>query len=220
MKRIPVLLLLLILIFQSCIVEADEYDSPVFYFNTAQPAAHSELKEYPLKFRGRYISDELTLVINGQEIFYEIPLNRKEPKSILNDSIKEKFSYKNGKLYSKGVAFDVIEKNDSLYLSAIIKDYLFKLDETHIAKAINNHLILSSRDSIFWKVKIFSLEGDSLKFRRYNSKKDFINIQTVVKNMDFNSDTTIVKLTPSYKEFKNLIELRSVGSGRSYQKLK
>jgi hypothetical protein len=134
--------------FTSC---KNTIDSTNYYFDEPQPVNDSELKSFPSKFRGIYAEDDdTTLYISDNNITKQYLVKTVIAESEL-DSIKEKHTFENGKLTIKTQIYDVVKKNDSLYLSAIITDTIFKLSPTEKIKRINGFIVLSAKDSLYWK---------------------------------------------------------------------
>ena len=220
MKRCLVLCaMLIVLLFCGCKESGWEYIPIDFYFDVAQPANDSELSEMPAKFKGRYLMGDSTLVITDKEVVSEYTLKSTHSKDILKDSVKEKFSYKNGKFYAQGLTYDVVEKNDSIYLSTIVKDTFFKFDKNHAAKRIKGQVVLNRKDSIFWKMNILSFENDSLKWRHLSSKNDYVKLKPYVKDIVANADTTVVHLKPTPAEFKKILAIKTLGWDMRYKKV-
>lgn len=191
-----------------------------FYFDVPQPANDSELSEMPSKFRGRYLMGDSTLIITGKEVVSEFILKSKHLKDVFNDSIKDKFSYKNGKFYADGLVYNVVEKNDSIYLSTTIKDTFFKFENDQKAKRFKGQVVLNRKDSIYWKINILSFKNDSLKWRHLSSKDDYVKLRPFVKNLATNADTTIVYLKPTRAEFRKILAIKTLGWELKYRKVK
>jgi hypothetical protein len=116
--------------------------------------------------------------------------------------------------------YNVEEKNDSLYMSATFIDTLFKLSSYHKAKLIDGSLILSRKDSVFWKMNILSILNDSLRWRHLSSKDDYTSLMSEISNIRTNQDTSEVYLKPTKVEFKRILSLNKMGWNRAYIKTK
>ncbi len=129
--------------------------------------------------------------------------------------------YKNGKIYLKtGEIFNVTAKKDSLIMTGILRDTIFKFSATQKAKRINGNVVLSTKDSIFWKVNIVSLQKDSLKIKHLSTRDDYIAIQPLVKNLKASTDTLFININPTRAEFRKILKLKKFGWEKGYSKIK
>ena len=210
----------LAMLFTSCREDAFVGMPVDYYFHSPQPDNVSELKCFPSKFMGRYAFGDTLLFITDKTIYSQTRAIIVEHRDILKDSVKEKISYKDGKLIADGVVFDVLEKTDSLYLRTTLTDTLFVLSDSQKAKRFNGSLILSHKDSIFWKVNMLTFIKDSLKWRHLSSKEDYRELKTIVKNSKADADTTVVNLKPTKKEFRKILSMQKMGWEKGYKKVR
>ena len=219
MKRCLVVLLIGIIL-ASCIKREEIMrDGIDYYFDEPQPVNDSELQVIPVKFRGRYSGANSTLNITDLVIFTEDSFNAAFHKSII-DSIG---IYNNGKLTTNDThdIFDAVIKGDSVYISNNdLRDTIFRISAVNKAKRINGDLVLSYKDSIFWKTKIISKIKDSLKIRNFNSVADYLILKPLVKNINTNRDTSVVHINPTRAEFKKILEIKTLGWELKYRKIK
>ena len=189
-----------------------------FYFDNPQPVNDSELSELPSGFRGSYASDDNErLVISDLAIYHENDFSETMHKSKV-DSIG---IYKNGKVvFDTGQVFNAVKRNDSLLIIGVLRDTIFKLSTTQKAKRINGQLVLSTKDSVFWKANIVSFERDSLKIKHLSTNEDYIAIQPLVKNLKASTDTTFVNINPTRAEFRKILKLRKFGWEKGYKKVR
>lgn len=187
-----------------------------FYFDNPQPINDSELSKIPSKFIGEYSNSSDKVVIVSESAIYE-QINTMYPKKMI-DSIG-KFS--NGKLttYDNKV-FNAEIIGDSLHIKGVFGDTIFKFSPNQKAKRINGDLVLSSKDSLFWRVNIISLTRDSLKIKYLSDKEDYNKIKPLIGNIRINEDTTIVKINPTRHEFKKILKIRKFGNEEGYKKIK
>ena len=190
-----------------------------FYFDNPQPVNDSELSELPSGFRGKYASgDKGRLVISNMAIYNENDFSETIHKSEL-DSVGG--FYKNGKIYLKtGEIFNVAAKKDSLVMTGVLRDTIFRLSPTQKAKRINGNLVLSTKDSIFWKANIILLQRDSLKFKHLSTQQDYIAVQPLVKNLKATTDTVFVHINPTRAEFRKILKLKKLGWEKGYKKIR
>lgn len=190
-----------------------------FYFNSPQPVNDSELSEFPSRFVGTYAFDgKERLVISNFEIYSENDFLETIHKSEV-DSIDG--IYKDGKvILNTGEVFNAVEKKDSLLLTGILRDTIFKFSATQKAKRINGNIVLSTKDSIFWKVNIVSLQKDSLKIKHLSTRDDYIAVQHLVKNLKASTDTLFININPTRAEFRKILKLKKFGWEKCYGKIK
>jgi hypothetical protein len=94
MKKQLIFLFLAAVLFLGCKKTGWEYSQVNFNFDEPQPANVSELSIIPENFRGHYILDDTELIITQDYIISSLYAITVEHKSILKDSVKEKFSYR------------------------------------------------------------------------------------------------------------------------------
>jgi hypothetical protein len=192
-----------------------------FYFQSPQPVDDSELNNFPVKYRGAYIEGEDTMYVDKKAIYYTI-YRLDTITKIEFDSLKSIAEYKDEKLIFKLndyiQEYTVKDKGNLLYLSSKHNDTVFALSPDHKAKRINGDLVLSYKDSIFWRSSMLSIQKDSLVWKYLSTPDDYLKIKPFVKDISIDKDTTLVHLKPTRKEFKKLLGLKT--SQRSYKKIK
>lgn len=216
MKKLAIIIV--IFSFLSCNKEiADGPIETYFYFESPQPVNDSELSSLPSKFRGKYFIDDIELTITDKEIYHTYFEDGKISKSSL-DSLKNIIEYKNNKLIwlddNEKLVYDTEEEKDSIYYFRKRLDTVFSFSERQKAKRINGQLVLSTRDSVFWNVKILSLEKDSLKWKYFCCKTDYELLKPMVKDITINTDTSIVNIKPVRREFAKILSLKSLMSNK------
>lgn len=186
----------------------EETDGTAFYFDNPQPINDSELSKIPSKFIGEYSNNSDKVLIVSESAIYE-QVNAMYPKKMI-DSIG-KFS--NGKLttYDNKVFYAEIV-GDSLHIKGVFGDTIFKFSPNQKAKRINGQLVLSTKDSVFWQVKMMSLEKDSLKWKYFSYKNDYNRLKPIVKDININGDSTVIRLKPTRREFGKILELKTLGN--------
>jgi hypothetical protein len=202
------IVLLVAFLFISCKENAaGEYASVDYYFDEPQPVNDRPLKTIPTLFRGSYShSKDEVLNITNNAVYFDYQQNIALPLSD-KDSVFKIPQYKDGKItyYNPYSQFDVTVK-DSVYLSGFTRDSIFNLSDTNIAKLYKGRLILSHRDSTFWKVNILAVNKDSL-YWKHLSLEDYKKISVFIKDVAINNDTTGVLIKPTKKEFKQLLDM-------------
>lgn len=221
MKKIILILGMLIVIASCKKADAVPYDNFNLYFEVPQPINDSELDRFPNKFKGLYMDkDSIFLRIDENVAQYEHYFKMKIHKRVL-DSLREEYDFFDGKLIAKNTdqKYDLISKGDSIELVGKNVDTIFRFSCYKKAKRINDKLVLSTRDSIFWKIKILSIKNKVLKINTIYSKKDLKKIDSiaVIKSKELDSISFVAR--PTRREFKSLLKLKDFGYEQQFQKV-
>lgn len=201
--------------------DALPYDNFNLYFEVPQPINDSELDRFPNKFRGLFMDkDSVFLRIDENVAQYEHYYKMKIHKKVL-DSLKGEYNLFEGKLINKGTKqqYDLISKGDSIELVGKNVDTVFRFSYYNKAKRINDKLVLSTRDSIFWKIKIVSIENNILKINTIYSKDDLRKIDSIASTKSKELDSISFIAKPTGREFKKLLELKNFGYQQRFQKV-
>lgn len=222
MKKI-FLILILLFVSSSC-KKADaaaDYDGIKFYFENPQPINDSELNGFPARFKGVYRSKDSTFLRIEEnrilrEYFYKFKFHRQEM-----DSLKSEYNLIDGKLIAKDTKekFDIHRKGDSIELVRKDIDTIFRLSYNQKAKRINGHSVLSTRDSIFWKIRIIALEKNILKMKYIYLPEDLKKLDSVTAIKGKMLDSLSYLIKPTRKEFKNFLNIKDVGSDQEYTRI-
>lgn len=222
MKKI-ILILALVIIVGSC-KKADAVACEgclLFYFESPQPINDTELSGFPGKFRGLYIGKDSTFLrIEEDRILSEYFYKFKVHKNYL-DTLKEGSDLVNNQLIDKETheILDIHPKGDSLELSKKNIDTLFRFSYNQKAKRINGHLVLSTRDSIFWKIRMMALEKNILKIKEIYLPKDLKKLDSVTAIKGEMLDSTSYLIKPTRREFKNILRSKHFGTDQKYKKI-
>lgn len=220
MKKIACTVVLSFL-FVSC-KQSEHPNANVFYFDISQPTNSSILGSIPNKFQGIYMSpDSLYLTITNNIIFSEKETKFRFHKKQI-DSLKEYFDVVDGKyvLKDKTETFKSRKVGDSIELLSKRIDTIFKMSDSQIVKKIKSYLIVNQRDSIYWKVKILSLNRNSLIIRELSSIDDLRRMDSITKIHSKKIDSTTFSITPSRNEFKTFCKIKGLGIDSKFIKLK
>lgn len=193
-----------------------------YFFAEPQPVNDSELSEIPSKFLGKYQSqDSSFLTIDKKIIFLERFTKFRIAKNEL-DSLKKGYDFKNGKLIGKieKESYDVVNKGDSLELASIDIDTIFTFADKAKAKRVNGNLVLSRKDSVLWKSEWLKLDKDVLTTNLIYQEKDLMRIDSLSRVKSANLDANKFLLTLSKREFIKMMELKKLGSERTFKKIK
>ena len=220
MKK-AIFLIFIITFIVSCKKAESCADCLTFYFENPQPVNDSELDHFPNRFRGLYMNKDSTfIIIDKDRILEEYSFKFKIHKKDI-DSLKNEFDLVNNYLISKHTKkkLDIRSIGDSLELTDKNTDTLFRFSYNQKAKRINSQLILSKRDSIFWKVKFLSLENNKIKFRNMHYPEDLKHLDslTVIKSKKIDSLSYLI--SPTRSEFKKILKIKKLGDDQEYTKI-
>ncbi|MBY0486286.1 MAG: hypothetical protein K2P85_03715 [Flavobacteriaceae bacterium] len=193
-----------------------------FYFENPQPVNDSELSSIPNKFKGIYMnSDSLYLNVTDNIIFYESENKFRFHKNQI-DSLKEYFEVVNGKYISKDKKEVFNSKNvgDSIEFATKDIDTIFNFSETKKAKRINGDLILNEKYSIYWKVKLLSLNKNILNIKVLYSDDDLKRMDSITKIHSKKIDSLSYIISPSRSEFKRFSKIKNFGFDSKFVKVK
>jgi len=192
-----------------------------FYFENPQPINDSELTSIPNKFQGIYMnSDSVYLNIKKDIIYTESEFKFRIHKN-QTDSLKKDFYIENGKYISKNKkeVFNSKVIGDSIELAYKDIDTFFSFSDIQKAKRINGRLVLNQKDSIYWKVKLMSLNKNTLTIKQLYSDNDLKRMDSITKNHSKRIDSTRFIISPSRKEFSKFLELKNFGFDQNYKKI-
>ncbi|WP_396145129.1 hypothetical protein [Flavobacterium sp.] len=221
MKKLALLFVLLFLMI-SCKQSEVPTDGNNFYFENPQPINDSELSSIPNKFKGIYMSeDSIFLNITNNMIFSEREYKFKFHKNQL-DSLKEYFDVVDGKYISKDKKeiFNSKKVRDSIEFASKNIDTIFQLSDMQKAKRINGFLVLNQKDSIYWKVKLISLNKNTLAIKQLYSEDDLKRMDSITKIHSKKLDSLSYIISPSRKEFKSFNEIKDFGYDSKFIKVK
>lgn len=214
--------ILIFLFFVGCKqVDAVPYFGIDFLFKEPQPINDKELNYLPNRFVGKYINQDSTyLIIEDNTIYYKWTIKNQISNSrfdSIKDSVKiiqnRMYLFNNKKFYEYRKLKDSIEISDTEY------DTLFSISNLHKVKRIKNSIILNTKDSIFWKIQVFSLDKKELKVMTLVSDEDLRRIDSLsnIKSKKIDSTKSVFQL--SKKEFKKMMSLKNLGYIKEYKKL-
>ncbi|WP_343588821.1 hypothetical protein [Flavobacterium sp.] len=222
MKKLILILAIIAFIFSCKKADAPaEFGGLTFFFENPQPIDDSELSGFPFKFKGLYMSSDSTFLrIDDNGIFREYYFKFKVHRQKL-DSLKSEYDLIDGKLITKDGKdkFDILKKGDSIELSQIDTDTLFRLSYNQKLKRINGQLVLSTRDSIFWKIKTITLEKNVLTIKNIYLPEDLIKFDSVTAIKAKMLDSLSYLMKPTRKEFKNILKIKKLGYDQEYTKV-
>lgn len=196
-------------------------DAFALYFEAPQPVNDSELDRFPAKFRGLYIDNDSTFLRIDENVIRLESCNEFIIHKNELDSLKEEFDIIDGRLIAKYTKqkYDLIKKGDSIKLIEKYIDTLFRFSYYNKTKRIDGKLVLSKRDSIFWTVRILSIENNVLRINNVLLMDDLKKIDsiTAIKSQMLDSTSFVVK--PTRREFKSLLKLKNFGYEQQFKKV-
>lgn len=192
------------------------------YFEEPQPIDDSELTKIPSKFIGEYFyNDSVNLKIDSKLVTYLNNYKIRIHKSEI-DSLKDELVYKDGKFFEKKTNTPLENKivGDSIEFNIKDIDTIFKFSDIQKAKRINGKLILSTKDSLYWTIKILTLDKNIITIQDLNADTGIKEIDSItkIKAKAIEGSNYIVK--PSRTEFTKILKLKKVGSTTSFKKIK
>ncbi len=183
-----------------------------FYFENPQPINDSDLSLIPNKFQGIYINTDSVYVNIKKDVIYK--------------EYRTKFRFHKNKIDSLNQYFDKVEEvynskliGDSIELTIIDRDTVFVFSDFQRAKRINGNLVLSQKDSVYWKIKLLTLNRNKLIIKELYSDSDLIKMDSITKVHSRRIDSFAFIITPKRKEFKNFFKLKNFGYDQEYNRM-
>ena len=192
------------------------------YFEEAQPINDSQLTKIPSKFIGKYFSnDSLQLDVADEMITYTNDYKIRIHKSEL-DSLKEELVFKDGKFIEKKTNAVLQSKvfGDSIEFAQKDVDTFFIFSNNQKAKRINGKLILSTKDSLYWQIKILTLDKNIITIQELNANTDINRIDSITKIKAKAIEGSNYVAKPSRNEFAKILKLKKLGSSIHFKKIK
>ena len=221
----PTKYFLLILVFVSFVsckqAEAVPYFGIDFLFKESQPINHSELKHFPNKFIGSYINQDSTYLIITDKLIYNKWINRNYISLSEFDSVKDSVKIVGNKMYllDSKKFFDYRKVKDSIEITDTYYDTIFSISDYNKANRIKGAIVINTKDSIYWKIKILSLDRKNLKLMTLVSEDDLERIDSLSKIKVQKIDSTKNVIQLSKTEFKKMLTLKNLGHTQEYKKL-
>jgi len=221
----PTKYFLLILVFVSFVsckqAEAVPYFGIDFLFKESQPINDSELKHFPNKFIGSYINQDSTYLIITDKLIYNKWINRNYISLSEFDSVKDSVKIVGNKMYllDSKKFFDFRKVKDSIEITDTYYDTIFSISDYNKANRIKGAIVINTKDSIYWKIKILSLDRKNLKLMTLVSEDDLERIDSLSKIKVQKIDSTKNVIQLSKTEFKKMLTLKNLGHTLEYKKL-
>jgi hypothetical protein len=137
------------------------------------------------------------------------------------DSIKQDFKIEGNLVTEKNSEkkMYIHTKGDSIEFTEPYIDTIFRLSYYQKLKRIDGQLVLSIKDSIFWKTQFFSLKNKTLKIKEIYLPDDLKKLDsvTVVKAEKIDSMSYLIK--PTRSEFKKILKIKKLGFDQEYKRI-
>ena len=222
MKKIFLILILIVLVVSCKKVRMRPCpDCFFFYFENPQPENDRELDHFPVRFRGLYINkDSSFLRIKEDRMIYKYFGTYKIHKTEF-DSIKQDFEIIGNQLTNKisGEKLLMHVQGDSIEFKETYLDTFFRLSYYNKLKRLDNQLILSMKDSIFWTTEFMSLNDKTLKIKEIYLPTDLKKLDSItfIKGEKIDSMSYLIK--PTRREFKKILRIKNFGTNQEYKKI-
>lgn len=192
-----------------------------FLFKETQPINDRELKHIPNKFIGSYINQDSTYLIITDKVIYNKWIAKNNISLSEFDSVKDSVKIVGNKMYllDSKKFFDFRKVKDSIEITDTYYDTIFSISDFNKVKRIKEAIVLNTKDSIYWKIRILSLDRKNLKLVTLVSKYDLARIDSLskIKVQKIDSIKNVIELSKT--EFKKMLALRNLGYTQEYKKL-
>ncbi|HSH52568.1 MAG TPA: hypothetical protein VK982_12660, partial [Bacteroidales bacterium] len=176
-----ILILLFILFFVGC--------GPYIWFKSPQPEGRKNLDTFPNELIGKYISidDSSVIIINKYKVikqFYEkLLMSKIEFQQETGDSLPKDTSF----LFTDNWHIKVKSFGDSVKVFSWKDEVQFEISDGQLLREYRNIYFLNSRDTgDYWKVKILSMNSDTLEYDDILIKEDINKIKSITSVTELN----------------------------------
>jgi hypothetical protein len=192
-----------------------------FLFKESQPINDRELKHFPNKFIGSYINQDSTYLIITDKLIYNKWITRNNISLLEFDSLKDSIKIVGNRMYllDSKKFFDFRIVKDSIEITDTYYDTIFSISDFNKTNRIKGAIVLNTKDSIYWKIKVLSLDKKNLKLMTLVSDDDLAKIDSLAKIKVQKIDSTKNIIELSKTEFKKMLTLKNLGHIQEYKKL-
>ena len=164
-------------------------------------------------------SDSIYIRINENIILSESYTRFRFHKTDM-DSLKQEFDYTYGNYILKIDNQVYLPKRigDSIELTTQYVDTIFMFSKAQKAKLLHGQLVLNTKDSIFWKLRILKLEKNKLTLKHLYSEEDVKRMDSITKIKSTMLDSSSFIIKPSRREFIKFLKLKSFGYDQEFEK--
>lgn len=215
------LLILVFVSFFSCKQAEAEYFGIDFLFKESQPINDKELKHFPNRFVGSYINQDSTYLIITDKVICNKWITRNNISLSEFESVKDSVKIIGNRMYlfDSKKFFDFRKVKDSIEIIGTYYDTIFSISDFNKVNRIKGAIVLNAKDSIYWKIKILSLDEKNLKLMTLVSDDDLTRIDSLSKIKVQKIDSTRNVIELSKTEFKKMLTLKNLGHIQEYKKL-
>lgn len=223
MKK-SILVISVLFIFYSC-KEISDFPIPdgnTYYFENSQPINDSELKSIPNKFYGLYINSDSTYLNFQKDIITSHFYWKSKFSNTDLDSLRLGFDFTDDFMISKehkDWKFSYRKLKDSIEISDKRIDTIFEFSNFQKMKRINGNLVISKKKSIYWNIKLLTLDKNNLVIKQLYSDSDLKKMDSITKVKSKMIDSTTFIISPSRSEFKQFFKLKDFGYDSEYKKV-
>lgn len=214
------LVITLFILFFSCKqVDAVPYYGIDFLFKAPQPIDDREINHFPYRFIGNYTNQDSTnLIIEDKTVYYKWKTKNNISFSAF-DSIKDSLKVVENRIYFDTKFVEYRKLKDSIEITDINYDTIFSISSFQKAKKVKNSIIFSTKDSIYWNIKILTLDHNKLILKTLVSDEDLIRMDSLSKIKAQKIDSTKIIVQLSKKEFKKMLTLKRFGFDQDFKKI-
>lgn len=189
-----------------------------FLFKTPQPINDSEINHFPNRFIGNYINQDSTnLVIEDKTVYYKWKTKSNISFSTF-DSLKDSLRVFENRIYFDTKFVEFRKLKDSIEITDINYDTIFSISGFQKAKRVKNSIVFNTKDSIYWKIKILTLDNNRLTLKTLVSNEDLNRIDSLSKTKVQRIDSTRNIIQLKRKEFKRMLDLKKFGYDQDFKK--
>jgi hypothetical protein len=137
------------------------------------------------------------------------------------DSIKDSVKIIGNRIYplDSKKFLDFRKVKDSIEITDTYYDTIFSISDLNKVNRIKGAIVLNTKDSIYWKIRILSLDKMNLKLMALVSEDDLARIDSLskIKVLKIDSIRNVIQLSKA--EFKKMLTLKNLGHTQEYKKL-
>ncbi|GGF17435.1 hypothetical protein [Flavobacterium limi] len=192
-----------------------------FYFESPQPHNSVELDHFPHRFRGLYKNEDSTFLRIEEDRIIAKYFGNYTIHKLEFDSIKEEYVIQGNQVTEKASnrKLYIRTKGDSIEFTETFIDTIFRLSYYNKLKRIDGQLILSTKDSIFWKPQFLTLKDKSLKIKEIYLPNDLKKLDSVTTIKGKKIDSMSYLIRPTRSELKKILKIKNLGFDQEYKKI-
>ena len=190
-----------------------------FLFKAPQPIDDREVNHFPNRFIGNYMNQDSTnLVIENKTVYYKWTTKSNISFSAF-DSIKDSQRVFENRIYFDNEFVEFRKLKDSIEITDSNYDTIFSISSFQKVKRVKNSIVFNTKDSIYWKIKIITLDNNRLTLKTIVSDEDLIRMDSLSKIKAQKIDSTKIIVQLSKKEFKKMLTLKRFGYDQNFKKI-